>query len=854
MPRTVAAGAVGLVVAAFGFGAVPSGTAAERGGPGPGRSPLAAQAPAGQAAPPAEWSAVETRATLRRYCLACHNDRLRTAGLALEALDAERVAEHPATWEKVVAKLRAGAMPPAGRPRPDRAAYAAMAASLETALDRAAAADPNPGRKAAHRLNRREYVNAVRDLLGLEVDGAALLPPDDVDHGFDNIADALPVSPALLDRYLFAARRIARLAVGDPTAAPATETYGLPRMRFQDQRMSEDLPFGSRGGIAVRHDFPADGEYEIRVRLRRQLYDYVRGLQNRQRLEVRLDGARVAAFLVGGAPGNPPPRTFAGAVAGDPAWEEYALHADRHLALRVPVRAGARAVGVSFVQGRTERDGVLQPRATGKVLAIAERWSSPSEAPEAAVEHVSVSGPFLAAGAGDTSARRRLFVCYPSAVSEEAPCAREVLARVARRAYRRPLAGDDVETLLAFYEAGRAAGGFDAGIRRGLEGILVDPEFLFRFEREPRAPARPAPPPGEADGAAAAAARAPAGSIHPISDLELASRLSFFLWSSIPDDELLDVAAAGRLRDPGMLEAQVRRMLADARAEALVDGFATQWLALRTLPGVVPTPELFPEFDDNLRQAFARETELFVGSQIREDRSLLELLRADYTFVDERLARHYGIPNVYGSRFRRVTFDDDSRGGLLGHGSILTVTSYPTRTSPVLRGHWLLEHMLGAPPPPPPPDVPALPERGAAGRPASVRERLERHRENAVCASCHAPMDPLGFALDHFDAIGRWRATGEAGEPIDASGVFPDGTAFHGLSGLREVLLDRRAQFVRTVVEKLTTYALGRALEYHDMPAVRRIVREAAADDHRWSSLVLGIVRSLPFQMRRSES
>ena len=846
MPRTVAAWAVGLVVAVSGPGAAPAGAAAERAGhgPGAGRTPLAAEAPVGQAAPLAGWSAERTRATLRRYCVACHNDRLRTAGLALDALDAERVAEHPAAWEKVAAKLRAGAMPPAGRPRPAPAVYAAMAASLETALDRAAAADPNPGRKAAHRLNRREYVNAVRDLLGLEVDGSALLPPDDVDHGFDNIADALAVSPALLDRYLFAARRIARLAVGDPTAAPATETYSLPRMRFQDQRMSEDLPFGSRGGIAVRHDFPVDGEYEIRVRLRRQLYDYVRGLQNRQQLEVRLDGARVASFLVGGAPGTPPPRTFAGAVAGDPAWEEYALHADEHLALRVPVRAGTRAVGVSFVQGRTERDGVLQPRATGKVLAIAERWSSPSEAPEAAVEHVSVSGPFLATGAGETSTRRRLFVCYPTAASEEVPCARDVLARVARRAYRRPLASGDVETLLSFYEAGRAAGGFDAGIRRGLESILVDPEFLFRFEREPAAP------PGRAGPGGAEAA----GAIHPIGDLELASRLSFFLWSSIPDDELLDVAAAGRLRDSEVLEAQVRRMLADRRAEALVDGFATQWLALRTLPGVVPTPELFPEFDDNLRQAFARETELFVGSQIREDRSLLDLLRADYTFVNERLARHYGIPNVYGSRFRRVRFEDGARGGLLGHGSILTVTSYPTRTSPVLRGHWLLEHMLGAPPPPPPPDVPALPDRGEAGRPASVRERLERHRENAVCASCHAPMDPLGFALDHFDAIGRWRAAGEAGEPIDASGVFPDGTAFRGLSGLREVLLDRRAQFVRTVVEKLTTYALGRGLEHYDMPAVRRIVREAEADDYRWSSLVLGIVRSLPFRMRRSES
>ena len=833
MPSGMAVWAAGLGIALVGLGAAHSAFAAT---PVQDRESHGERAsdPAGESSErAAPWSAARTRTTLRRYCLACHNARLQTAGLALDALDPERVGDRPDVWERVVEKLRTGAMPPAGRPRPDRGSYAAMAAALEADLDRAAEADPNPGHKAAHRLNRREYANAVRDLLGLEVDGAELLPPDDVDHGFDNMADALSVSPALLDRYIFAARRIARLAVGDPAVGPATETYSLPSMRFQDQRMSEELPFGSRGGLAVLHDFPADGEYEIRIRLRRQLYDYVRGLQYRQRLEVRLDGARVAEFTVGGAPGTPPPRTFAGAVAGDSAWEEYALHADERLVLRVPVRAGSRRVGVSFVQGRTERDGVLQPRATGKVLAIAERWSSPSEAPEAAVEHVSIAGPFLAAGAGETPTRRNLFVCRPTAFAEEAECAREVLTGVARRAFRRPLASVDVETLLAFFEAGRADGGFDAGIRRGLESILVDPEFLFRLEREPEGPARP---------------------VHPISDLELASRLSFFLWSSIPDDELLAAAAAGTLRDPAELEAQVRRMLADSRAAALVDGFVMQWLALRTLPAVVPTPELYPEFDDNLREAFARETELFVGSQIREDRSLLDLLRADYTFVNERLARHYGIPKVYGNRFRRVTFADGARGGLLGHGSILTVTSYPTRTSPVLRGHWLLEHVLGAPPPPPPPDVPALPDRGAAGRAASVRERLERHRKNAVCASCHAPMDPLGFGLEHFDAIGRWRAAGEAGGPIDASGVLPDGTAFRGLSGLREVLLERREQFVRTVAEKLTTYALGRGLEHYDMPAVRRIVREAAGDDYRWSALVLGIVRSLPFQMRSSES
>ena len=792
----------------------------------------------GYAAPPLraafEPESESVRAVLDRYCIACHNERLQTAGLALDTMDPARVGDHAAAWEQVVRKLRTGAMPPVGRPRPDPAAYVAVASTLETALDRVAAADPEPGRTTVHRLNRREYANAVRDLLTLEVDAAALLPADNADLGFDNMADILSVSPALLDRYIFAARKISRLAVGDPGIEPTTETYALPSMRFQDRRMSEDLPFGSRGGIAIRHNFPLDGEYDVRIRLRRQLYDYVRGLQNRQQLEVRLDGERVAAFTIGGAPGTPPPRTFAGAVLGDRAWEEYALHADEDLEVRIAARAGPRVLGVSFVQGRSERDGVLQPRATGKVLAVAERWSSTSEAPEAAVDHVSIAGPFDATGPGETPSRERVFVCRPASASEEAACAREILSTLARRAWRRPVTGRDLDTLLGFYEAGHGAGGFETGIQRSLESILVDPELLFRIEREP--------------------AGAAPGSIHPVSDLELASRLSFFLWSSIPDDELLDAAARGALRDPDVLQGQVRRMLADARAHALVDGFALQWLALGTLPSVVPTPELFPEWDDNLRESFRRETELFVASQIRENRSVLDLVQADYTFVDERLARHYGIPDVYGSRFRQVTFGDGVRGGLLGQGSILTVTSYPTRTSPVLRGHWLLDHLLGAPPPPPPPDVPDLPDRGEGGRPASVRERLEQHRENPVCAACHAPMDPLGFALEHFDAIGKWRATGEGGDPIDASGVFPDGTGFEGLAGLKAMLASRHEQFVQTVVEKLATYALGRGLEHYDMPAVRRIMREAAAGDYRWSDLVVGIVESTPFQMRRSES
>ena len=792
--------------------------------------PLRAQ-PAG--VPEASGTA-QVRAVLDRYCLTCHNDRLRTAGLTLDAMDVEQVGEHAEAWEKVVRKLRARAMPPAGRPRPDKATYAAVAEVLETALDRTAAANPNPGRTTTHRLNRTEYANAVRDLLGLEVDARALLPPDDADLGFDNMADILSVSPALLERYLSAARKIGRLALGDPSGGPATATYAVPKLRFQDHRMSEDLPFGSRGGIAIRHHFPLDADYDIRIRLQRQLYGYIRGLHRPQRLEVRLDGRRVALFSIGGAHGTPPPQTFTGTVLGDREWEEYTLHGDHALDFRIPVPAGPRVLGVAFLQGRSERDGVLQPRATAKTLAIAERWSSPSEAPEAAVEQVVISGPFDATGPGDTPTRRRILTCQPARAADEEPCAREILSALARRAFRRPLTPPDVDALLAFYAAGRRDGTFETGIQRGLESILIDPEFLFRIERDPVAAA--------------------AGNAHPISDLELASRLSFFLWSSIPDDELLDTAAGGRLRDAAVLERQVRRMLADPRAGALVDGFAMQWLGLRRLQSVVPAPDLFPEFDDNLREAFGQETQLFVGSQLREDRSVLDLVRADYTFANERLARHYGIPNVYGSRFRKVTFDGGVRGGLLGQGSILTATSYPTRTSPVLRGNWVLEHILGAPPPPPPPDVPALPDRGEGGRLASVRERLEQHRENPVCASCHARMDPLGFALEHFDAIGKWRAAGVAGASIDATGVFPDGTEFDGLAGLKTVLLNEHEQFVQTVAEKLTTYALGRGVQHYDMPAVRRIIREAAPDDYTWSSLVLGIVRSTPFQMRRTES
>ena len=768
------------------------------------------------------------RAVFDRYCTSCHNQRLKTAGLSLDAVDPASPAEHAEIWEKVVRKLRAGTMPPIGRPRPDKPAVAALIASLETGLDSAAAARPNPGRAPLHRLNRTEYANAIRDLLALDVDVRALLPADDTDeHGFDNVAEVLTVSPALMERYLFAARKIGRLALGYPTG-PGVELYTLPRMLAQDGRLSEDLPFGSRGGAAVRHFFPADAEYKVTIKLKSNLYDYILGLGRPQQLDVRLDGALVKRFTVGGRSDlNPPPPSFSGAMRGNSEYEIYAHDADAGLDVTLPVKAGRRTVGVFFTRQAWEQEGVLQPVQTGYPLAVNEQHDG-----LAAVDSIAIDGPFKITGPGDTPSRRRILLCTPRGGDEDA-CAKRILSTVARRAYRRPVSDDDVRTLVEFYKTGRKDGTFESGIQFALERILIDPDFLFRAERDPSG--------------------VKAGAPYRLSDLELASRLSFFLWSSIPDDELLDEAARGRLKEPGVLAAQVRRMMADPRANALVDNFAGQWLVLRNIRDAAPDPDLFPDFDENLREAFRRETELFIGSQVKDDRSVPELLTANYTFLNERLARHYGIPGVQGTRFRRVTLDAGQRGGLLGHGSLLTVTSYPNRTSPVLRGKWLLENILGTPPPPPPPDVPALKDKGENGRPQSVRERLEDHRRNATCAACHAQMDPLGFALDHFDAVGKWRDA-DAGTTVDASGTLPDGSTFKGLDGLRTLLDSRREQFVATVTEKLLAYALGRGLEAYDMPAVRKIVRDAGADGHHWSAVVLGIVDSVPFRMRRAES
>ncbi len=813
------------------------------------------------------------RAILDRYCVTCHNERVRTAGLMLDTIAIEHVSDRADVWEKVVRKLRAGAMPPAGRPRPDKTIYEGFASWLENELDRAATAYPSPGRPPVHRLNRAEYTNAIRDLLALEIDGRSLLPTDESGYGFDNIADVLSISPGLLERYLLAAQKISRLAIGDPSMEPVVETYRLPMVLIQEDRMSDDLPFGSRGGTVIRHHFPLDGEYIVRIRLQRVLNTpVIRGLDNREQLDVRLDGTRLTLFAVGGeCVGSKEPRCIrpAGVVPAS----EYERTADEGLEVRFRAKAGMRRIGLAFRKNTSaDTEGAGPARLPGGHSAYAFAQDTLMS-----VDRVQIEGPFDATGPGDTASRRRIFVCRPGDASErseprgaafagrkreagnqlrpaspklapegerrrvqgtprsiedEDGCARDILATLAGRAYRRPHTDRDVETLLSFYRTGRSRGSFETGIQLALERLLVSPEFLFRVERDP--------------------ANAPPGSAYRLSDVELASRLSFFLWSSIPDDELLDVASRGKLRDPTVLEQQVRRLLDDARAGALVTNFGGQWLYLRNMRVVAPDPETFPEFDGNLREAFQRETELFLDSQLREDRSVLELLTANYTFVNERLARFYGIPNVYGTHFRRATYPDDRRAGLLGHGSLLTVTSYSTRTSPVVRGKWLLENFLGAPPPPPPANVPPLKEDGDGAAPTSGRQRLEQHRANPVCASCHAPMDPLGFALENFNGIGKWR-TSEARFSIDATGLLPDGTKFDGPAEFRKALLGQRDEFVNTVAEKLLTYALGRGLEYYDMPAIRKITRDAAPSDYRWSSLILGIVKSTPFQMRAAE-
>jgi hypothetical protein len=785
------------------------------------------------------------REFLDTYCVACHNQRLRTAGLELDRLDAARPGANADVWERVIGKLRAGSMPPPGQPRPTAVAYRAVASSLENEIDRAWAASPNPGRiSAVHRLNRAEYKNAIRDLFALDLDVRALLPGDETaDGSFDNFADVLSISTAHLERYMSVARQVTRLATGLPPAGPMLERFEIPLHVMQDDRQSEDLPFGSRGGIAIRHHFPVDGEYLIKVRLQRQYQDYLKGMGWPQQLDVRLDGKLLKRFTVGGgAQGRPAAASYAGdgepGFAGDPEWEKYMqITGDAGLEVRVPVQAGPRVVGVSFVRELWEPEGLPQPLQRGRVIADDQVYMDYANVGSVQIGGPYQIGPYQTGPAKNTPSRRAIFICQPRPAAEERACATTILSSLARRAYRRPATKADVQTLLEFFDTGRQDGGsFDSGIQFALERVLVDPDFLLRVHRDPVTQKPPA--------------------TYRLSDLEVASRLSFFLWSSIPDDRLLALAERGQLTRPPTLEKEVRRMLADPRAiDALVDDFAAQWLNLRRVEEVVVDPVRYPNYDESLLQAFKRETELFVASTLREDRSVADLLSANYTFVNERLARHYGIAGVYGSRFRRVVLPNhDQRGGLLAQGALLATTSYPDRTSPVLRGKWLLNNIFGLPVPPPPPGVDTNLETKPGAMPASIRERLAQHRRNPSCNSCHSVIDSLGFALENFDVIGGWRTVDESGGPVDASGATVSGAKVEGLSGLRALLLEQPEQFPRTVTEKLLSYALGRRLEYYDRPAVRNIVRDAAAHEYRWSSIVLGIVESPAFLMRASHA
>jgi hypothetical protein len=773
-----------------------------------------------QPQPPVErlTSAPAQRAVINQYCVGCHNDKLKAGGLALDSVHVENPNQNPEVWEKVTHKLRTRYMPPVGLPRPDEKAYQSLVSYLETSLDQLSAVNPNPGRTATlRRLTRTEYQNAIRDLLGLQVDVTQLLPTDESSFGFDNITVG-ELSPTLLERYLAAARKISRLAIGSPARAPGGETILLPPDLTQEEHFDE-LPFGTRGGTAVHYVFPQDAHYDIQLQLSRDRNEHIEGLAGPTDVELLLDGERVQVFTV------KPVNNITGIRNANSIPSDDDV--DKHLHIRISVTAGPHTLGVTFPKNDPS---LLLESERQPYQAHFNMYRHPRIHP--ALYSIVVVGPYDATGAGDTPSRRRIFVCHPAKPSEEEGCAKQIISNFARRAYRRPVTDADLLMPLKLYQDARTSEGFEGGIERGLRSLLISPEFLFRVEHDP-------------------AGIAP-NTVYRLSDLELASRLSFFLWSSIPDDELLNLAMAAKLSEPAVLEKQVRRMLADPRSASLVNNFADQWLYLRNLETIIPDARAFPDFDDNLRQAMRRETELFFESIIREDRNVVDLLSANYTFLNERLAKHYGIPNVYDSNFRRVTFDANSvRGGLLGQGSILTVTSYPDRTSPVIRGKWILANIVGSPPPSPPPNVPPLKNGGSAGKAMTMRERMAAHRANQPCAGCHRLMDPVGFSLENYDAVGRWR-TAEQDVPIDASGNLPDGSQFVGVSGLRQALLSRPELFVTTVTEKLLTYGLGRGLGSYDAAAVRKIVRDARNDDYRFSSLVLGIVNSTPFQMRRS--
>jgi hypothetical protein len=782
------------------------------------QQPQRAAAPAPAGAP--------SRGLLDQYCVGCHNDRVKNGNLVLTNIDVADVSRHAAVLEKVARKLRGGTMPPEGRPRPDDATMKSFIASLEGALDRAASAAPNPGRVASRRLNRAEYVNAVHDLIGVEVNGAELLPSDMAGFGFDNNADVLSITPALMSRYIAAATKISRLAVASPDNRPITQVYTVG---FEDRgaRSGEDMPFSTRGGLAVRHPFPLDGEYVFKLKLKRNgTVSTIDGIEeDAHDVEIRVDHALVKRFRIGGQFKGPNPGLLIAVPEGDKDGQqlhEYRMNADNELEVRLPIKAGTRLVAAGFTDSAPSPERLFRARTRG--------GPGDAEGNAPGVDMMYISGPFGGKPAADTPSRRQIFTCHPTSPRDEERCARDIMTSLVRRAYRRPATEADVAPLLRIFKEGLAARDFDAGIERALEALLSSPKFLIRIEREPSGTA--------------------AGAAYRLTDLELASRLSFFLWRSIPDDALIDAAAKGQLKSPRVLAAQVRRMLADKRADRFMKDFSEQWLEVRNIQSLEPDAGIFPNFDDSLRKAMAKETELFFESQLREDHPIQELLRADYTFLNEKLARHYGVNDIYGSHFRRVTLGDQRRHGLLGHASILTVTSYANRTSVVLRGKWVLENLLGAPPPPPPPNVPPLKENDGKSKPTALRERMEQHRNNPVCASCHSRMDPLGFALEHFDAIGQWRET-DSGAAINAK-IKLGQREVDSPAAFREALLTNTDEFVRTVTEKMLTYALGRGIEYYDAPTVRQLVRGLEADGYRWSSLIVGIAESAPFQTRRA--
>src|SRR5215510_471623 len=767
----------------------------------------APQAPA-QSAP-----SLSEREALDRYCVSCHNDRLKTSSLSLEKIDASSAATSPDIWENVARKLQARSMPPQIARRPDEATYRELQTAIESRLDAAASAKPNPGAPILHRLNRSEYANSIRDLLALDVDVTSLLPPDDAAYGFDNISDVLGVSPSLQERYLSAATKIAAIAVGDPDITAGSDTFRIRQDLSQDQHI-EGLPLGTIGGTSVRYTFPLDGDYVFQVKLYRTNLNIMRGLEYAHDVEFAIDGRRVYVATIGG------PHDLA-ALFDRPTDTSDAV--DARLRVRVPVTAGPHTVSVAFVEDPpVQEPNRLQPFIRSSIDNF--DWAGRPH-----MQTFTITGPFNATSAGDTPSRRKIFSCAAKTAALELPCADKILTSIAHRAYRGPVTPIDRQRIMKIYQDARAGASFEKGVEGALVRILAAPRFVFRVERDP--------------------AMVKPGLAYRLGDLELASRLSFFLWSSIPDDELLNVAEQGKLKDPATLDAQVRRMLADPRSQAIVDNFAGQWLQLRNVRNVQPNSDLFPDFDDNLRQGLKRETELFFESIMREDRPVLELMTADYTFLNERVAKHYGIRGIYGSRFRRVTLTDERRFGLLGKGSVLTVTSHAERTSPVERGKWVLDNILGAPVPPPPGDVPQLKEAAEGEKPKTMREQMAEHRTNPTCASCHARMDPIGLSMENFDVVGAWRGD-DGGAPIDASGQLVDGTKVDGVVTLRKALVAHPDVFVRAMTEKLLIYALGRGLDARDMPAVRAIMREASARDSRFSSLVLGIVHSTPFTMR----